>query len=133
MYLIQLTYDGPANWTLYWWRLVDQTPLKGQGRYLIKSLLGKQTGRRTYLASDRQTDRAVVVKLVLFGPDFTWEDLRLFEREAETLKSLDHPAIPSYLAAFEVDITLGKGFALVQTYIAAISLSDLVAAGRTFC
>ena len=39
---------------------------------------------------------------MLFGPDFSWEDLKLFEREAATLKSLDHPAIPIYLDYFEL-------------------------------
>lgn len=64
----------------------------------------------------------MVIKLVLFGPDFDWADLKLFEREAETLKSLEHLAIPKYLDSVEVDTPLGKGFALVQTYIEAQSL-----------
>ena len=101
-------------------------------RYLIASLLGKQTGRRTFLAEDSQTGQRVVLKLILFGPDFTWEDLKLFEREAETLKSLDHPAIPQYLDSFEVETPLGKGFVLVQTYIEARSLREWAIAGRRF-
>jgi serine/threonine protein kinase len=56
-------------------------------RYKIRSLLGRTTGRRTFLAFDRQLCSLVVLKLLLFGPDFTWDDLKLFEREAETLKS----------------------------------------------
>ena len=101
-------------------------------RYCIQSLLGRQTGRRTFLASDLQTSLPVVVKLLLFGPDFTWDDLKLFEREAEVLKSLDHPAIPKYLDSFEVETKQGKGFALVQTYIEARSLQDWIKSGRTF-
>ena len=101
-------------------------------RYRIQSLLGRQTGRRTFLASDLQTSLPVVVKLLLFGPDFTWDDLKLFEREAEVLKSLDHPAIPNYLDSFEVETKQGKGFALVQTYIEARSLQDWIKSGRTF-
>lgn len=110
-------------------------PLIGQligNRYAIQSLLGKQRGRRTFLAEDSQTQQPVVIKLILFGPDFTWEDLKLFEREAETLKSLQHPAIPEYLDSFEVEIPIGRGFVLVQTYIDARSLQDWVTAGRTF-
>ncbi|MFM7425997.1 MAG: serine/threonine protein kinase [Elainella sp.] len=103
-----------------------------QNRYRLQSLLGRQTGRRSFLASDLQTDAPVVVKLLLFGPDFTWDDLKLFEREAEVLKTLDHPAIPRYLDSFEVETALGKGFALVQTYIEARSLQDWVQAGRSF-
>jgi serine/threonine protein kinase len=70
--------------------------------------------------------------LLLFNPDFTWDDLKLFEREAEVLKSLAHPAIPKYLDYFEVETELGKGFALVQTYIEARSLQDWIQSGRTF-
>ncbi len=95
-------------------QLIDQVL---RDRYQIQSLLGRQTGRRTFLATDGETGSLVVIKLLLFGPDFTWEDLKLFEREAETLKSLDHSAIPRYLDFFEVETELGRGFALVQSYI----------------
>ena len=101
-------------------------------RYHIQSLLGRQMGRRTFLANDLQKGHPVVVKLLLFNPDFTWDDLKLFEREAEVLKSLDHPAIPKYLDYFEVETELGKGFTLVQTYIEARSLQDWIQSGRTF-
>ncbi|MGC1393345.1 MAG: serine/threonine-protein kinase, partial [Coleofasciculaceae cyanobacterium] len=101
-------------------------------RYRIQTLLGRQSGRRTFLASDLQTGSSVVIKLLLFGPDFTWDDLKLFEREAEVLKSIDHPAIPKYLDGFEVETELGKGFALVQSYLEAKSLQNWIGAGRTF-
>ena len=101
-------------------------------RYQIVSLLGRQTGRRTFLAQDLQTSQSVVLKLLLFGPDFTWDDLKLFEREAEVLKSLDLPTIPKYLDCFDVDTELGKGFVLVQTYIEAKSLQNWLDSGRTF-
>ncbi len=103
-----------------------------QGRYQIESLLGRQTGRRTFLAIDTQTHDAVVIKLLLFGSDFTWDDLKLFKREAEVLKSLDHLAIPKYLDFFEVELEWGKGFALVQSHIPAQSLQQWVQEGRTF-
>ncbi|GAP97899.1 serine/threonine protein kinase [Leptolyngbya sp. NIES-2104] len=101
-------------------------------RYQIQSLLGRQTGRRTFLAKDLQSDAIVVVKLLLFAPEFTWEDLKLFEREAAVLRSLNHRAIPQYLDDFEVETDLGKGFALVQTHIEARSLQDWIQSGRTF-
>jgi serine/threonine protein kinase len=103
-----------------------------QNRYCIQSLLSRKPGRRTALASDLQTHASVIVKLLLFGPDFTWEDLKLFEREAETLKALNHPTIPQYLDSFEVDAELGKGFALVQTHIEARSLQDWMQTGHIF-
>jgi serine/threonine protein kinase len=101
-------------------------------RYRIESLLGRQTGRRTFLAVDLQTEARVVVKLLLFGPDFEWDDLKLFEREAAVLESLDHPAIPHYLDGFDVETELGKGFALVQSYLEAQTLQAWIQVGRTF-
>lgn len=101
-------------------------------RYQVQSLLGRKTGRRTFLAKDLETESIVVLKLLLFAPDFTWEDLKLFEREAETLKSLDHSAIPKYFDYFETDTEIGKGFALVQSYIEARSLQQWMQSGRTF-
>ncbi len=85
------------------------------GRYEIQKQLGKNPGRKTVLAIDHQTQELVVVKLLTFGEDFEWQSLKLFEREAEVLKSLDHPAIPRYLNYFEIE----RGFALVQSYINA--------------
>jgi serine/threonine protein kinase len=112
---------------------MDQLFNKGfPDRYRIQSLLGRQIGRRTFLARDLQTGLTVVVKLLLFNPDFTWDDLKLFQLEAEVLKSIDHPAIPKYLDYFEVETKLWKGFALVQTYIEARSLQDWMQSGRTF-
>ncbi len=42
-----------------------------QKRYQIKSLLGRQTGWRTFLAIDTQNNNSVVIKLLLFSSDFT--------------------------------------------------------------
>lgn len=108
------------------------SPERLNDRYQIQQSLGKKAGRQTFLALDEQTQTQVVIKLLTFGPDFEWADLKLFEREAETLKSLDHPAIPRYLDYFEVASAQGKGFALVQSYIAAQSLQQQLQAGRTF-
>ncbi len=101
-------------------------------RYEIQKQLGKTSGRRTLLARDLQTQSLVVVKLLAFDSDTEWDDLKLFEREAETLKSLSHPAIPQYLDSFELPLRTGKGFALVQTYIDGKSLETLLQAGKTF-
>ncbi|MEL6554782.1 MAG: serine/threonine-protein kinase [Cyanobacteria bacterium J06621_11] len=101
-------------------------------RYRIQSLLGRQIGRRAFLATDLQTQATVVLKLMFFDPDFTWEIFKLFEREAQTLTNLEHPAIPTYIDFFEVETPTGKGFALVQSYIEARSLQDWVEVGRSF-
>ncbi|MBD1833224.1 serine/threonine protein kinase [Cyanobacteria bacterium FACHB-472] len=108
--------------------------MKGEvlGHYQIEQQLGKRAGRRTLLARDNQTQELVVVKLLSFSSDFEWEELKLFEREAETLKSLTHPAIPRYLDYFELNSSEYKGFALVQTYVEGKSLEEHLKAGRTF-
>ena len=94
--------------------------------------LGKQTGRQTLLARDLQTQELVVIKQLFLGSDFEWQDLKLFEREAETLKALAHPAIPRYLDYLEIDELDSKGFALVQTYVEGKTLEEHLRSGRTF-
>jgi len=101
-------------------------------RYKVQQLLGKKAGRRTLLARDLKTQELVVIKLLSFGGDFEWDSLKLFEREAETLKNLTHPLIPRYLNYFEVNLPTIKGFALVQTYIPAQTLEQYLQSGRTF-
>ncbi|MEQ8462676.1 serine/threonine protein kinase [Coleofasciculus sp. E1-EBD-02] len=103
-----------------------------KGRYQIKRQLGKRAGHRTLLAWDQQSQNFVVVKLLTFSSDLTWETFRLFEREAKTLQNLSHPAIPGYLDYFDIQTDHGKGFALVQSYINAPSLEEYLKAGRTF-
>ena len=101
-------------------------------RYSIQEQLGKKPGRYTYLALDNQNQVLVVVKLLKLDRDFEWDSLKLFEREAQILQNLSHPAIPQYLDFFEVDSPDSKGFALVQSYIDAKSLEQQVKTGRTF-
>ncbi len=101
-------------------------------RYEVQRQLGKQTGRQTLLARDLQTQELVVIKQLFLGSDFEWQDLKLFEREAETLKALDHPAIPRYLDYLEIDEPNSKSFALVQTYVEGKSLEEHLRSGRTF-
>jgi serine/threonine protein kinase len=101
-------------------------------RYAIQKQLAKNDGRHTWLAQDLQTKELVVIKLLIFESNFQWDELKLFEREAQTLQRLSHPAIPRYLDYFDVDISIGKGFALVQSYIPAKSLEQWLKSGRRF-
>lgn len=101
-------------------------------RYEVQQQLAKKAGRRTMLARDLKTQELVVVKLLSFSSDFEWDDLKLFKREAETLKAITHPCIPRYLDYFELDSQHSKGFALVQSYIPAKSLEEHLIAGLSF-
>jgi len=102
-------------------------------RYELQDALGKGLGgNRTYRALDRHTGQTVVIKLLQFGPGFEWEQLKLFEREAQILQTLDHPNIPRYLDSFDINHQDYKGFALVQTYIEALSLEEQLTHGRAF-
>jgi serine/threonine protein kinase len=100
-------------------------------RYLLQTQISRKPGRQTFLALDTQIQQTVFLKLLTFG-DLGWEDVKLFEREAEVLRTLEHSQIPKYLDYFEVDTPPTKGFALVQTYIAVRSLEEHLKAGRTF-
>ena len=101
-------------------------------RYHIHTCLDRQKGQRTYHATNLVTNLPVVVQILLFDPDFFGDNLNLFKREAETLKSLSHRAIPKYLDSFEINMGLFKGFAIVQSYSNARSLQEWVQSGRTF-
>jgi serine/threonine protein kinase len=75
-----------------------------QERYQLKQQLGNNPGRQTWLALDLATEtrQPVIVKLLPFSPQMQWDDLKLFEREAQVLKHLTHPRIPRYRDYFSV-------------------------------
>ncbi len=103
-----------------------------KNRYALQKQLSKNAGRRTFLARDLKIQQLVVIKFLIFAADFEWEYLKLFEREAQALQMLSHPAIPRYLDYFDVNTSKGKGFALVQSYIPAKSLEQWLKSGRSF-
>ncbi|BAY85803.1 serine/threonine protein kinase [Calothrix parasitica NIES-267] len=100
-------------------------------RYEVLSILGKKTGRRTLKVRDLNSAELAVIKLLSFHNDFEWDRLKLFEREARTLKNLSHRSIPGYIDYFELKKPL-SGFALVQTYIQAQTLEQHLNSGRCF-
>jgi serine/threonine protein kinase len=108
-----------------------------QGRYQLQQSLGQNAGRQTWLAEDRLAElpTLVIVKLLAFSPQMQWEELKLFEREAQILKHLSHPRIPQYRDYFSLDKQVGGGlpwFGLVQEYIPGKSLQQLLDSGQRF-
>ncbi|MGI0486469.1 serine/threonine protein kinase [Pantanalinema rosaneae CENA516] len=101
-------------------------------RYKLQRRLSKKGARQTLLAQDLTTGDAVVIKLLMFDAAFQWEDHKLFERGAGTLKSLSHPSLPKYLDYFDVTLQKAQGFAQVQSYIPAKSLEEHLKDGRSF-
>lgn len=101
-------------------------------RYKIERQLSQNGGRYTLLAKDTQSQASVIIKLLRFGNLPGWDDSKLFEREAKTLKNLDIREIPKYIDYFEVDNEHCRGFALVQEYIDAPSLKEVIQQGRKF-
>ncbi|MBD0304596.1 MAG: serine/threonine protein kinase [Tolypothrix sp. T3-bin4] len=106
-----------------------------QERYQIQRQLGNNGIRQTWLAKDLQASNGenstVVVKLLAFGGTVQWDDLKLFEREAQILKQLNHPRIPQYIDYFCIDDRT-LWFALIQEYIPGESLKDKLAVGKRF-
>ena len=110
-------------------------------RYQLQTKLGRNAGRQTWLAKDlygKGNDTAidtpsdlVVVKLLAFGGDVQWEDLKLFEREAQILQQLDRNCIPKYRDYFAID-ERHLWFGLVQEYIPGKSLRQLLDKGKRF-
>jgi serine/threonine protein kinase len=105
-----------------------------QERYQLQQQLGRTAaGRQTWLAKDLQSNERVTLKLLAFAPQMQWEELKLFEREAQVLQALDHPRIPRYRDYFSLDQQTGAGipwFGLVQDYIPGFSLQELLEQGK---
>ena len=114
-----------------------QTEQVLQSRYQLKRQLGQNAGRQTWLAKklDGKSSQLVIVKLLAFNPQMQWDELKLFEREAQVLKHLNHPQIPQNRDYFSIDSETGDGlpwFGLVQDYIPGDSLQQLLDKGKRF-
>lgn len=101
-------------------------------RYQLQEKLGHGAGRQTWLAIDLcAKSEPVIVKLLAFGEQSQWDDLKLFERESQILRQLDHPRIPKCRDSFSIDDRI-LWFGLVQDYIPGTSLKQLIQDGKRF-
>ncbi|MDA0265788.1 MAG: serine/threonine-protein kinase [Cyanobacteria bacterium] len=102
-------------------------------RYEVKHQLGKKSGRWTLEALDLETQARVILKLIFLDDSLSATDLRLFTREMEALKLLDHPATPRHLNSFDITLPLdGKALALVQSHLPGKSLAQYAQEARVF-
>ncbi|NEP09244.1 MAG: serine/threonine protein kinase [Symploca sp. SIO2C1] len=98
-------------------------------KYQILRILGSGGTGTTYAAQEENSNQQVALKeLSLLGMK-DWKVLELFEREAQVLSSLNHPAIPNYLNYFQVDTAENRCFYLVQELAVGKSLASLVQQG----
>jgi serine/threonine protein kinase len=116
-----------------------QTQLQPQqilvDRYQLQTQLSDRPSRQTWLAMDLSANRNVILKLLPLNPQTQWEEIKLFDREAQILKNLNHPQIPQYLDYFQLDAEQEyglPGFGLVQEYIPGKTLHQMLDEGVRF-
>lgn len=94
------------------------------GRYVVEKVLGQGGMGAAVLAKDaRVSNKRVVIKELISDesdPIQRQEDVRNFEREVETLASLDHPLIPTVTDSFQE----GTHSYMVQEYAPGENLED---------
>jgi serine/threonine protein kinase len=107
-----------------------------QERYQLQQRLGRTAaGHQTWLAVDLESQEQVTLKMLAFSPEMQWEELKLFEREAQVLQALNHARIPCYRDYFSLEREAGAGlpwFGLVQDYIPGFSLQELLEKRQRF-
>ncbi len=97
-------------------------------RYRVLSQLGRGGFARAFHCEDTEAGGEVVVKLYELR-ERSWSLLTSFEREAQVLAELTHPAIPRYIA--HAQLPDGR-LMLVQSFARGRSLSALLREGRRF-
>ncbi|MDB4938149.1 MAG: hypothetical protein JWP87_5121 [Labilithrix sp.] len=73
----------------------------GNGRYVVRGVLGEGAQGTTYDALDERDGRSVAIKRFDVRGAKSWKDVELAEREARVLATIDHPLVPRYFEHFE--------------------------------
>ncbi|QDZ38727.1 serine/threonine protein kinase [Euhalothece natronophila Z-M001] len=99
-------------------------------RFRITEKLGEGNVTTTFAAIDEAQDQTVAIKSLSFSDVKDWKTLELFEREAKTLKQLDHPQIPNYVDYLQIDTPNGdRELCIVQELAEGKSLHQLKCEG----
>lgn len=101
-------------------------------RFLINSKLGDGRMAKTFLATDNTNNTKVVVKALQLKGLPEWKILELFEREANTLKSINHHNIPKYIDYFKEEKEDDIIYYLIYEYVDGDSLEELISKGYRF-
>ncbi len=96
------------------------------GRYAIDGVLGQGGQGCTFGGVDLKTGARVAVKVLDLKAAKDWKAIELFEREVATLKTLTHPALPTFLDVLKDDETGAR--ALVMTQMPGLDLDRVVKA-----
>lgn len=99
------------------------------GRYRTQSVLGQGSSGITFAVEDVHTHQQYALKALSLKGIRGWKQLELFDREAQVLSQLDHPAIPRYIDYFQMDTEEDRWFYLVQELAPGKSLAALVNQG----
>ncbi len=89
-------------------------PAKQRHAYTSKRLKPSNASTAHPMQAQGPDGTVVAVKALSLRRMTDWKQLELFEREANTLKFLDHPGIPKYIDYFSEDMEKDRGFFLVQ-------------------
>ena len=117
-------------------------------RYRLEGRLGDNESRQTWLAKDLGSNESnessesgdksgdksgelVVLKLLALNGLTQWNDVKFLEREADTLRSLDHPQLPKFRDYVSLPDHHGW-FALVMDYIPGVSLKQKLKSRHRF-
>lgn len=73
----------------------------GNGRYVVRGILGEGAQGTTFDAYDEREGRPVAIKQFDVRGARSWKDVELAEREARVLATIDHPLVPRYVEHFE--------------------------------
>lgn len=94
------------------------------GRYEIDTVLARGGQGTTFAGTDRKTGARVAVKIFDLKNATEWKKVDLFEREVQTLKSVEHPRLPAYIDLIEDDDSGAR--ALVMTHVPGDNLADVL-------
>lgn len=102
------------------------------GKYELLEVLGEGGLATTYLARHHDRNRLVAIKAIQLVKSKNRRQIEMFEREADALRALEHPQIPTFYETMmgESDETIT--LYMVQEYVPGRSLHHRLSDGHAF-